>query len=145
MIIDAFSGTGALGLEALSRGAAKAIFIEKDVTAQKILKQNIKNLGFNGAATVIKGDATTFAKLGSRPAKLILLDPPYQSNLCIPCIEALRSNHWLNENTLIVLELSSSEILHIPSWMKPLDTRKYGTTKLVFATVSTEHHPLLIG
>lgn len=135
MVVDGFAGTGALGLEALSRGAAHAVFLEQAIPSRKVLFQNIRALGFEENATVIEGDAAQLRRQAPEPAGLVLLDPPYNSNLAGPCLEALRRHGWMDEATLVVLELAAKEDIDPPAWIEQLDTRRYGAARLVFAGI----------
>ena len=132
LVIDAFAGTGALGLEAISRGASHVIFLEQAITSLKVLFQNIRSINAQDITTVITGDATQFGQASHERAGLIMLDPPYQSQMGMPCIKALKDNGWVGPDTLIVLEHSSKEKVRKPEWIKILDNRKYGLSHLTF-------------
>jgi 16S rRNA (guanine966-N2)-methyltransferase len=130
-VLDAFAGTGALGLEALSRGAAEAVFIEQDREALAILRQNIAALGENARARVVAGDATRPPRAASACA-LVFLDPPYRSGLAAAALGALDAAGWLAPDALAVVELAALEELKPPARFILLDERVYGAARLVF-------------
>ena len=132
VVIDAFAGSGALGLEALSRGAAHAIFIENDIAAIKTLKKNIGHLGYQQRSKIIETDASKTMISATEEAGLIIMDPPYYSNLALPCIEQLEKGGWIGKETILTLEHSSSrEPVHLP-WLDCIKTQKYGVSSIFF-------------
>lgn len=130
-VLDAFAGTGAFGLEALSRGAAAAAFIETDRAALAALRKNIVALDEEDAAHVVAGDA-------SRPPRapfacaLAFLDPPYRSGLAAPALVALSGMGWLTARAICVVEIAAGEPFSAPEGFAMIDERKYGAAKLVF-------------
>src|SRR5260221_13835165 len=112
-VLDAFAGTGALGLEALSRGASAAVFIETEREALTALRRNIATLGEEDSAHIVAGDATR-----PPPAAIVcavaLLDPPYGSGLAAPALAALAGAGWLVENALAIVEGAAREGLPLP-------------------------------
>jgi 16S rRNA (guanine966-N2)-methyltransferase len=135
LVVDAFAGTGALGLEALSRGAATVLFMEMNREACRVLRQNIAKLGMDKAATVVEGDALRLRRTAPEAARLVLLDPPYGSGLAGPCLERLREFAWLSAGTLAVVETAKAEDPVLPDWLSIADERRYGRTRLTFAVV----------
>ena len=131
-VLDAFAGTGAFGLEALSRGASAAAFIENGREALAALRRNIASLGEEERAYVVAGDAT-------RPPRppfacgLALLDPPYRSGLAALALAALADTGWLVEDALVVVEVAAREPLMMPAGFTIIDERQYGAARLVFA------------
>ena len=132
LVVDAFSGTGALGLEALSRGAGSAVFIENDKSTLKVLEANIKSLGFEAYSKIILGDASKFSTKPPGTASLVLMDPPYNSNLGSSCAENLSETGWMDEETLVILEQSSKKPSSMPTWLNCIKQEKYGATLLSF-------------
>jgi 16S rRNA (guanine966-N2)-methyltransferase len=130
-VLDAFAGTGALGIEALSRGAARAAFIETDRSALRALRQNLAMLDEEDAAEVIAGDATRPPRARFASA-VAFLDPPYRSGLAAPALTALGQMGWLASRALAVVELAAKEEFAAPAGFTMLDERKYGAAKLVF-------------
>ena len=130
-VLDAFAGTGALGLEALSRGASAAAFIERERDALTALRRNIAALGAEDQAHIIAGDATR----PPRPpfaAAVAFLDPPYNSGLAMPALAALAASGWLSDDALAVIEVATHEELTPAAGFVPLDERVYGAARLVF-------------
>lgn len=127
VVLDAFAGTGTLGLEALSRGAATASFIEKDRAALAALRANIANC--KAEAQVIAGDATKPPR-PLQPAALAFLDPPYGSGLLVTALEALDAAGWFAAGALICTELGAKD--PIPETrFETLDDRRHGKARLL--------------
>ena len=132
IVIDAFAGSGALGLEALSRGAALSIFIENDQNAIKTLEQNIRKLDYHHRARIIRADACTIDIPATEEAGLVIMDPPYELDLAYPCMEALEKGGWIGDETILVLEHGSTKEPDHPSWLECFKIQKYGVTHLFF-------------
>ncbi|HEX3881540.1 MAG TPA: 16S rRNA (guanine(966)-N(2))-methyltransferase RsmD [Stellaceae bacterium] len=130
-VVDAFAGTGALGLEALSRGASEAAFIENDRDALAALRRNIATLGEDDRAQILRGDATR-PPLAPFQGAVAFLDPPYGSGLAAASLTALAASRWLLPNALAVVEIAAAEQLDPPEGFALLDTRVYGAARLVF-------------
>ncbi len=129
-VLDIFAGTGALGLEALSRGAEMACFVEDGRKAQKILSANIALLGVAGEARVMRRDAR---RLGDNPDAaydLIFLDPPYGKALGEAALRVALAGGWVAPDALIVWEENAT--LDPPDGLRLLETRKYGDTVISF-------------
>ncbi len=129
-VVDVFAGTGALGLEALSRGARHVTFIDDSAAACALIRDNAATLGVGDQATVLERDAT---RLGPAPARhaLALLDPPYRSGLAAPALDALAAQGWLEAGAQAVVELAKREPFAPPDGFETLDERVYGRTRLV--------------
>lgn len=130
-VLDAFAGTGALGLEALSRGARHASFIENGRIARRTLAANIAALGERDRTTVLDADATNPPPV-RRPVDVVFLDPPYGSGLLGPALIALDRRGWLHEDTMIVAETAAGEGFDLPEFLEELDRRKYGAAQILF-------------
>ncbi|MGH7124790.1 MAG: 16S rRNA (guanine(966)-N(2))-methyltransferase RsmD [Stellaceae bacterium] len=130
-VLDVFAGTGAFGLEALSRGARFASFIENDREAREALAANIKALGETGRTRLLAVDATAPTRADG-PYDLVFLDPPYRSGLAAPALEALSRTGWLGPDALIVVELAAREDFEPPAGFVSLEERRYGAGRLVF-------------
>jgi len=130
-VLDAFAGTGALGLEALSRGAAQAFFIDSERDALAALRRNIAALGEEERAQVIAGDPTRPPRAGAACA-LVFLDPPYNSGLAAPALAALGEAGWLAPDALAVVEVAAREPFIPPPGFTIIDERRYGAARLVF-------------
>ncbi|MEC7211717.1 MAG: RsmD family RNA methyltransferase, partial [Pseudomonadota bacterium] len=135
-VIDAFAGTGALGLEALSRGAVHASFIERDPGALKTLRANIDRLGRQEDATVIAGDALKLANWRGDAAGLVLADAPYGSGDGLPVAARLGEVGALAPDALVVIETEQGETLDETALANAgftvLDSRRYGRARLHF-------------
>jgi len=135
-VIDAFAGTGALGLEALSRGATHASFMERDTGALKTLRANIARLGRQDDATIIAGDALKLASWRGHAAGLVLADAPYNSGDGLTVAARLGEIGALMPDALIVIETEQGERLDetllANAGFKPLDDRRYGRARLHF-------------
>ncbi len=127
-VADVFAGSGACGLEALSRGAARAIFVESARPSLAVLRDNIAALDVGDRATVIARDAS---RPGPAPAPcdLVFLDPPYHAGLALPALAALGRNGWLASQAIIIVEHASDEDLQPPSGIAALETRKVGAAR----------------
>ena len=130
-VLDAFAGTGALGLEALSRGAAEAVFFEQDHDALASLRKNIETLGETVHAQILAADATRPPR-ASLTCAVALLDPPYRSGLAAPALSALAAAGWLAADALAIIELGAREEWAPPAGFTLLDERVYGAARLVF-------------
>src|SRR5215470_12515643 len=104
-VIDLFAGTGALGLEALSRGARFCLFVEEAAESRALIRENVEALGLTGASKIWRRDATTLGPLDTlSPFDLAFLDPPYRKGLIAPALRGLAAGGWLNQGALVVVE-----------------------------------------
>jgi 16S rRNA (guanine966-N2)-methyltransferase len=126
-VLDAFAGTGALGLEALSRGAAEATFMENSRAALAALGANVAACNAGARARILAVDATHPPKGG--PCQIIFLDPPYDHDLLNLSLHALRESGWMVTGTIIVAEARRSTQCESPGTL--LDERSYGTAKIM--------------
>lgn len=128
-VLDLFAGSGALALEALSRGAAEAVLADRDSRAVRVERQNVENLGFAQRARVLQGDwretLRTLAAEG-RPFQLIFLDPPYAMEDLTQVFEALRSGGLVDEGSLVVVEHQAGRVPQVGEGFFVVDQRKYG-------------------
>ena len=129
-VLDAFAGSGALGLEALSRGAAHATFLDNDAAAIRLIGENLRKLGEATNAKVIRADATR-PPLGRDPCELVFLDPPYRSGLAAPALAALAEAGWLAPGAIATVELANTEDMAPPAGFEIIDERRYGAAKIV--------------
>lgn len=132
-VVDLFAGTGALGLEALSRGARFALFVDDGAEARALLRANVEALGVGGRTKVFRRDAT---KLGAMPPgdafTLAFLDPPYGRDLAARALDSLRDGDWLAPGALVIIEESAEASLTPPPGYEFIDRRVYGDTQIVF-------------
>jgi len=131
-VADLFAGSGALGIEAISRGAAFALFVDSGAPARALLRANVEALALGGVTRIWRADA---AKLGRAPVgppfDLAFLDPPYGHGLAAPALAGLVSGGWLGPSALVVVEESAKAEITAPEGLHRLDERTYGDTKLV--------------
>ncbi len=134
-IIDAFAGSGALGFEAISRGAAFCLFVETDSTARGAIRDNVETFQLFGVTRIHRRSATD---LGAKPAglgepfDLVFLDPPYARNLVPQAIEQLVSGAWITADALIVAETGAGEDPPEASGWETVDARAYGAARVSF-------------
>lgn len=132
-VLDAFCGTGALGIESLSRGAARATFFDTDRKAKDATLRNIATLKLDAQAHFHTADATR-PPVADQACRLIFLDPPYHKNLIPPTLAALEAKKWIAPHPLIVAETDKKETLNLdPAW-RLLLSRSYGQTTVHFLT-----------
>jgi 16S rRNA (guanine966-N2)-methyltransferase len=132
-VLDLFAGTGALGIEALSRGAAFALFVDETAEARAIIRENVAALGLGGVTRIFRRDAT---RLGAahpvEPFSLAFADPPYGRDLAAAALVAASNGGWLAPNALIVVEEAAKSGLALPEGFSELERRVYDDTELVF-------------
>ena len=134
-VLDLFCGTGALGLEALSRGADRAVFIDADPVALRAVKANAGAMGLARAIVALSLDATRLApppRLVRAPFDLAFLDPPYHQDLAAPALLALAQRGWLAPGAVVVLEQAADEKPPALPAFEALDNRTYGAAQVTF-------------
>ena len=130
-VLDGFAGTGALGLEAASRGAAHVSLMENNRTALDTCRRNVAALGEQGGVNVLGGDCLHPVH-AAEPCSLILLDPPYNQGGAAPALAALTGAGWIAEGAICVIELAAKEEFTPPEGFEILDERRYGAARAVF-------------
>ena len=125
-VLDLFAGTGALGLEALSRGAAHVTFVDDGRVATGLIRQNIALTNCAGQTNLIKRDATRLGACAGAPFDLVFIDPPYGQGLGTRALEVVQAGGWLAPGALVVIEESTP--MQAPEGFEVLNTRKYGDT-----------------
>ncbi|MEK9679050.1 MAG: 16S rRNA (guanine(966)-N(2))-methyltransferase RsmD [Rhodospirillaceae bacterium] len=137
-VIDLFAGSGAMGIEALSRGAAEALFVENSRAARAVIDENVNTLGLRDQTAVEAWDATRLPVRRDRypPAGLVFLDPPYGKGLIPPALNSLISGAWLAETATIVAETGSEEDLAFPPAFSQMSERAYGDAFFRFLTLA---------
>ncbi len=130
-VIDAFAGTGAMGIEALSRGAAHVTFMDTDAAALAACRANLARLAEQPNATVLGTDAV-FPPRTSLACSLAFLDPPYRSGLAAPALAALDRAGWFSADAIVTVELAADEPFALPAGFVQIDQRRYGATQVVF-------------
>ncbi|MGC6516698.1 MAG: 16S rRNA (guanine(966)-N(2))-methyltransferase RsmD [Candidatus Puniceispirillaceae bacterium] len=131
-VLDLFAGSGALGLEALSRGASSASFVEKSSDAISIIKKNAHKIAMADKVHVIQSDCLTTRQWHYEKADLVFCDPPYDKGLAISAIENFRAIGAFSQDALIVIETRISTTLSLPDDLLLLETRRYGMAGLHF-------------
>jgi 16S rRNA (guanine966-N2)-methyltransferase len=133
-VLDLFAGSGALGLEALSRGAAFAQFVEEAASARGAIKENVDALGVAGISKVYRRDATHLGPLPPDEAfSLVFCDPPYGKGLAARALASALKGGWLAPRALVIVEEKAGAEGIVPDAFKIIETRDYGETILVFA------------
>jgi 16S rRNA (guanine966-N2)-methyltransferase len=131
-VLDVFAGSGAMGLEALSRGAERASFIEMDRSAAEAIKQNIAACKEQPRAQLFLNDARKPPRVAPNwgPASLVFLDPPYGKDLLAPTLEALRDAGWIAPEALLVAEMHRKDAFAAEGF-DVLDDREYGKARFM--------------
>ena len=126
-VLDLFAGTGALGLEALSRGAAGVVFVDTGTEARGLIRDHIEAFGVGGVAKLLRRDATALGPAGTMgPFNLVFLDPPYGKGLGEKALASLAAGKWLARDAVIVLEESVDAVLQLPPGFIIQLRREYG-------------------
>jgi 16S rRNA (guanine966-N2)-methyltransferase len=133
-VLDLFAGTGALGLEALSRGASYCLFVDEGVEARALIRANIEALGVAAVARLFKRDATKLGEPGPiAPFDLVFCDPPYRRGLAERALMSAASGGWLRPEALCVVEEAADAALELPAGFETLDERAAGDSRVLFA------------
>jgi 16S rRNA (guanine966-N2)-methyltransferase len=132
-VLDLFAGTGALGLEALSRGAAFALFIDDAAEARALMRENVAAFGLGGVSRIFRRDAT---KLGAahpvEPFSLVFLDPPYRQGLAEKALASAQAGGWLKPDALVVVEEAAAAGFKTPAGFAESERRRYDDTEVMF-------------
>ena len=132
-VLDLFAGTGALALEAVSRGASFALFVDDGAEARALIRENVATLGLGGVTKIFRRDAT---KLGAahplEPFSLVFLDPPYLRGLAERALASARDGGWFAPQASIVIEESVDARFAVPPGFSELERRRYDDTELIF-------------
>jgi 16S rRNA (guanine966-N2)-methyltransferase len=133
-VLDLFAGTGALGIEALSRGAAFCLFVEERAEARGLIRRNVEALGLTGVTKIFRRDATGMGPAGQRGgAGLAFLDPPYDMGLGTRALASLAAGAWLADGAVVVVEERKGASLTLPVGFLATDRRTWSDTEVVFA------------
>lgn len=132
-VLDLFAGTGALGIEAVSRGAAFTLFVDDGIEARALLRDNSETLGLGGVTRIFRRDATKLGPVAPvEPFTLAFLDPPYGKGLAEKALASAREGGWLVPGALVVVEESADAGFKAPEGYEELERRKYDDTEFVF-------------
>ncbi|MCW5695218.1 MAG: 16S rRNA (guanine(966)-N(2))-methyltransferase RsmD [Bauldia sp.] len=132
-VLDLFAGTGALGLEALSRGASYALFIDEGAAARGAIRRNVETLGQTGRTKIFRRDATRLGEAGPiAPFHLVFADPPYGRGLGVAALASAVRGGWLAPGALAVLEEAAGADVEAPAGLAVLDERRVGDSRILF-------------
>ena len=136
-VLDLFAGTGAFGIEAISRGADFALFVDDGAEARALLRENVASLGLGGVTRIFRRDAT---KLGPahpvEPFSLVFLDPPYGKGLAEQALTSASAGGWLAPGALIVVEEAVESHFSPPAGFDEVERRRYDTTEIIFLNLA---------
>ncbi len=127
-VLDLFAGTGALGLEALSRGAARVQFVDDLPKARALIRENVEKLRVIGETKLFRRDATKLGPCRGEPYDLVFLDPPYGKGMGEAALASAAEGGWLVPGALAVWEESADARVTLPEGAELLDERRYGET-----------------
>ena len=131
-VLDLFAGSGALGLEAMSRGARFCLFVEESADARASIRRNVEALSLTGVTKIWRRDATKLGETGTlAPFDLIFLDPPYGRGLGLRALQSAAAGGWIKDGAVAVLEDRADAEIELPAAFRGLDARVYGETKIV--------------
>ena len=133
-VLDLFAGTGALGVEALSRGASYCLFVEQDAEARGLIRRNVEAFGLAGITRIFRRDAADLGPAGNRDGfTLLFADPPYGRGLAEKALIAAAEGGWLADGAIVVIEEAERSKIALPADFKEIDRRVWGSTQVVFA------------
>jgi 16S rRNA (guanine966-N2)-methyltransferase len=132
-VLDLFAGTGALGLEALSRGAAFALLVDDAAAARALQRDNVAALGLGGSARIFRRDATALGEVHPlEPFSLAFLDPPYGHGLAECALACAQAGKWLTPEALVVVEEAAEAAFKPPAGFAEIERRRYDDSELIF-------------
>ncbi|MEA3107244.1 MAG: rRNA (guanine966-N2)-methyltransferase [Gammaproteobacteria bacterium] len=132
-VLDLFAGTGALGLEAMSRGAAFTLFVDEGAEARALMRENVVTLGLGGTTRIFRRDATRLGPAHPiEPFSLAFLDPPYGHGLAEQALASVREGGWLLPAALVVVEEAAGAGFKAPPGFEDLERRQYDDTEFAF-------------
>src|ERR1700692_4181449 len=137
-VLDLFAGTGALGIEAISRGPKFALFVDNGAEARALLRNNVEALGLGGVTKVYRRDASNLGPAHPmEPFSLVFLDPPYGRGLADKALASLRDGGWLAASALLVVEEAKAAAFSAPDGFEELERRVYDDTEFVMLRAAT--------
>lgn len=132
-VLDLFAGTGALGFEAISRGARHATFVDEAVEPRGLIRRNMETMGLNGVAKILRRDATKLGAAGTiEPFDLVFADPPYDKGLGELALASAKVGGWLAPGAICVLEERANAVITLPDGFEILDQRSAGDSQVLF-------------
>lgn len=136
-VLDLFAGTGALGIEALSRGAVFALFVEEAAEARALIRANVETLSLTGITKIFRRDATRLGPRGAfEPFTLAFCDPPYGKGFAEKALASAREGDWLAKDALLVVEEAVAAKFAAPEGFEVLERREYDDTEIVFLRIT---------
>ncbi len=136
-VLDLFAGTGALGLEALSRGGAYGVFIEESAEGRGLIRDNVETFGLTGRTKIFRRDAAALGEAGTlAPFDLVFADPPYGKGLGERSLQSAKAGGWLRPGALCVVEEAAAAAFDAGSGFSVIDERNYGETVIRFIEAS---------
>jgi len=136
-VLDLFAGTGALGLEALSRGARYVLLVGDHHESRGLIRRNVEAAHATGATKIWRRDATGLGEMPANaggPFDLVFMDAPYRKGLTGLALASVHGGGWLAPNALVAAEIASDEMFVAPDWVATLDERRYGEAKILLMT-----------
>jgi 16S rRNA (guanine966-N2)-methyltransferase len=132
-VLDLFAGTGALGIEAVSRGASFALLVDDGAEARALIRANVETLGLGGITRIFRRDATRLGPAHPlEPFTLVFADPPYGRGLATQALASARDGGWLAPKAMLVVEEAKDAAFAVPEGFTPLDRRAYDDTEFIF-------------
>jgi 16S rRNA (guanine966-N2)-methyltransferase len=138
-VADLFAGTGAMGIEAVSRGAQFCLFVDDSAESRALIRQNVEALHLTGTTKIWRRDATQLGPMAAGsggPFELVILDPPYHKDLIAPALASLRDGGWLSPGAVIVSETGEDESAPLADGFAVQDERVYGDTRVCILTTA---------
>jgi 16S rRNA (guanine966-N2)-methyltransferase len=140
-VLDLFAGTGAVGLEALSRGAAFAVFVEDHPASRALIRENVERLRLTGQTKIWRRDATRLGPCRGAPYDLVFADPPYKAGLGPAAVASAREGGWIAPGGILLLETATDEPSPDLPGLVPADERQYGETRIaIFRDAAASLH-----
>jgi 16S rRNA (guanine966-N2)-methyltransferase len=142
-VLDLFAGTGALGLEALSRGAKFVLFVDEGAEARGLIRANVEALSLTGVTKIFRRDAAKMDEIGAlAPFDFVFCDPPYGKGLAEKSLASLREGKWLVPGSLLVVEEAAKSAFKTPEGFAELERRKYGDSEIIIARLDDMTSPI---
>jgi 16S rRNA (guanine966-N2)-methyltransferase len=131
-VLDLFAGTGALGIESMSRGAKFALFVDEGAEARGLIRDNVEKLSLTGTTKIYRRDAGKLGEIGAmEPFDLVFCDPPYGKRFAEKSLASARAGKWLSASALVVVEEAVKSGFKTPDGFEELERRKYGDSEIM--------------
>lgn len=132
-VLDLFAGTGALGCEAMSRGAKFALFVDEGAEARGLIRENVEKFSLTGTTKIFRRDASKLGDIGAMDAfDLVFCDPPYGKGFAETSLASARAGKWLSNSALIIVEEAVKSVFTTPDGFEELERREYGDSEIIF-------------